>query len=241
MCVIFLAYKVHSEFPFILLANRDEFYDRPTEKARFWKDFPDIFAGRDLIGGGTWLGITKAGRFSAVTNFREPNAPIGMISRGNLVADFLKSNETAEFYLKNIEKRSNEFSGFNLLVGEINSEKNELYYFSNRGGEIKKLVPGIYGLSNHLLDTPWQKIERGKKIFSSLLTKPVFSDELFFKLLSDDVPAEDADLPDTGIGFELEKMLSSTFIKTPVYGTRCSTVLKFDRNLKINFDERIFV
>ncbi len=241
MCVIFFAYKVHPEFPFILLANRDEFYDRPTEKARYWKDFPEIFAGRDLVGGGTWLGVTKSGRFSAVTNYRDPNAKIGTISRGNLVADFLKTDQPAEEYLKKIQKKAGEFSGFNLLVGEINSAKNELYYFSNRGDEIKKLEKNFYGLSNHLLDTPWRKIEKGKEIFASLLEHNKISDDLFFELLSDDVLADDADLPQTGIGFDREKMLSSIFIKTPVYGTRCSTVLKFDRDLKINFNEKVYV
>lgn len=241
MCVIFFAYKVHPEFPLILLANRDEFYDRPTKKARYWEDFPEILAGRDLVGGGTWLGITKTGRFSAVTNYRDPNALTGTVSRGNLVADFLKTDEPSENYLKNIRKKADEFSGFNLLVGEINSAKNELFYFSNRGGEIKKLEAGLYGLSNHLLDTPWRKIEIGKRIFASILEQNDFSDELFFELLSDDRLADDADLPDTGIGFEREKLLSSIFIKTPIYGTRCSTVLKFDRDMTINFDERIFI
>jgi uncharacterized protein with NRDE domain len=241
MCVIFFAYEVHPRYPLILLANRDEFYDRPTEKARYWKDFPDIYAGRDLVGGGTWLGVSRKGRFSAVTNFRDPNARTGTISRGNLVADFLKTDEPAENYLKNIQSRSSDFSGFNLLAGEINSAKNELFYFSNCGGEIKKLSAGIYGLSNHLLDTPWRKIEMGKEIFAAILKQKSFSDELFFELLSDDILADDADLPDTGIGFEREKLLSSIFIKTPIYGTRCSTVLKFERDFKFDFDERVFI
>lgn len=241
MCVIFIAYKVHSDYPLILLANRDEFYNRPTEKAQYWKDFPDILAGRDLVGGGTWLGVNRNGRFSAVTNYRDPSAPVGTISRGNLVADFLKTNEPAENYLKNIQRKSADFSGFNLLSGEINSEKNELFYFSNRGAEIKKLEAGIYGLSNHLLDTPWRKIEKGKEIFASVLKKNKFTNDFFFELLSDDILADDADLPETGIGFDREKLLSSIFIKTPIYGTRCSTVLKFDSDFKFNFEERIYV
>ena len=241
MCVIFFAYQVHPDFPLILLANRDEFYNRPTEKARYWDEFPDILAGRDLIGGGTWLGVNKNGRFAAVTNYRDPGAETGTISRGDLVADFLKSDIPAENYLKNIQKKSYEFSGFNLLVGEINPETNELYYFSNRGGEIKNLKAGIYGLSNHLLDTNWQKVKKGRDAFSLLIGENNLSNTLFFNLLSDDSFADDKDLPDTGIGYEREKLLSAIFIKTPVYGTRCSTILKFDRDYNMDFDEKVFV
>ncbi len=241
MCVIFFAYQRHPEFPLILLANRDEFYDRPTVKAQSWKDFPDIFAGRDLVGGGTWLGVNKKGRFAAVTNYRDPFAATGTISRGNLVADFLKMDEPAEVYLKNIQSKSTDFSGFNLLVGEINSEKNEMFHYSNRGEDIKKLTTGIYGLSNHLLDTPWRKIEKGKGIFKSLIEQNEFSNEIFFEFLSDESLADDEDLPDTGIGYEREKLLSAIFIKTPIYGTRCSTILTFDREFNMKFDERIYV
>ena len=241
MCVIFFSYQVHPDFPLILLANRDEFYNRPTKKARYWNDFPNILAGRDLVGGGTWLGVTKNGRFAAVTNYRDPKAETGTISRGNLVADFLKSDKPAEDYLKNIQKKSYEFSGFNLLVGEINPATNELYYFSNRGGEIINLEAGIYGLSNHLLDTPWRKVKKGKDDLGLLIEKNNFSNEMFFNLLSDESLAEDKDLPDTGIGYEREKLLSAVFIKTPIYGTRCSTILKFDRDFKMDFEEKVFI
>ena len=241
MCVIFFAYQVHPDFPLILLANRDEFYNRPTEKAKNWADFPDILAGRDLVGGGTWLGVTQNGRFAAVTNFRDPNAETGTISRGNLVADFLKSDKPAEDYLKNIQKKSYEFSGFNLLVGEINPETNELYYFSNRGEKVINLEAGIYGLSNHLLDTPWRKVKKGKDAFEFLIEENNFSNEVFFNLLSDETLADDKDLPDTGIGYEREKLLSAIFIKTPIYGTRCSTILTIDRDYNMDFDEKVFV
>lgn len=241
MCVIFFAYQVHAEFPLILLANRDEFYDRPTEKANYWQDFPDILAGRDLVGGGTWLGVTKKGRFAAVTNYRDPSAPDGNISRGKLVSDFLKSETPAKNYLENIKKNAAGFSGFNLLAGEINSNKSKLFYYSNRGETVKKLETGIYGLSNSLLDTNWRKVEKGKNEFASLIERNEISNESFFDLLSDETLAEDDDLPDTGIGFEREKLLSAIFIKTPVYGTRCSTILKFDKDFKMDFEERVFV
>jgi uncharacterized protein with NRDE domain len=240
MCTILFAYNQNPEFPLILLANRDEFYDRPTEAARVWEDFPDILAGRDLIGGGTWLGVTKQGRFAAVTNYRDPLAPPGRLSRGNLVADFLKSSEPAPDFLQNVKSAAHEYSGFNLLVGELNARKNEMFYFSNRGAEIKKLEAGLYGLSNHLLDTPWRKVEKGKTALAKLTGRD-FRKESFFELLSDASLADDADLPDTGIGYEKEKLLSAIFIKTPVYGTRCSTVLTFDKDFRHDFEERVFV
>ncbi|HMS40862.1 MAG TPA: NRDE family protein [Pyrinomonadaceae bacterium] len=240
MCVIFFAYKIHPKFPLVLLANRDEFYDRPTEKAQNWADFPNIFAGKDLVGGGTWLGLNNSGRFAAVTNYRQPNAPKGIHSRGNLTADFLKTDESAEDYLKKIEAQKDRFSGFNLIVGEINERKNELFYFSNRGEDIKKLDSGIFGLSNHLLDTPWQKVEKGKHFLSENLNEE-FSKDVYFQLLNDKTLADDKDLPDTGIGYEREKLLSAIFIETPIYGTRCSSVLTFDNEFNVEFEERVFV
>ena len=240
MCVILFAYKVHPEFPLVLLANRDEYYDRPTETAHYWNDMPDILAGRDLVGGGTWLGVTKTGRWAAVTNYRDPSAPTGTLSRGRLVADFLQSSDAAETYLTTISKASNKYSGFNLLVGEFCADRTELLYFSNRGGDIEKLESGIYGLSNHLLDTPWPKVEKGKAFLSKLIEQG-FSKEACFELLADKALADDANLPDTGIGHEREKQISSIFIQTPNYGTRCSTVLTFDNALKADFEERVFV
>ncbi|HEX8288854.1 MAG TPA: NRDE family protein [Pyrinomonadaceae bacterium] len=241
MCVIFFAYKYHPEYPLILLANRDEYFSRATERAKNWDDFPLIMAGRDLVGGGTWLGVTEQGRFAAVTNYREPFAVKSARTRGALVADFLKSDESAETYLKNIWKIKNEFSGFNLLLGEINNQKSEIFYFSNRSNEITRLEKGLYGLSNHLLDTPWQKVIKGKAVLAEILKDEKFFKESFFELLSDESLADDEKLPDTGIGYEKEKLLSAIFIKTPIYGTRCSTVLTFDKDNRIHFEERVFV
>lgn len=236
MCVIFFAYRQHAEYPLVLLANRDEFYARPTEAANYWNDFPEIFAGRDLVHGGTWLGVTKPGRFAAVTNFRDPFAPTGTISRGNLVGDFLKSTDSVEEYLGKIRASAADFSGFNLLVGEINAKNQTLGYYSNRAEEIKILAPGIYGLSNHLLDTPWRKVEKGKAELLKLIQNT--EKEKFFEILSDRSLAEDAELPDTGIGYEREKLLSAIFIETPVYGTRSSSVVLVDKNYEISLEER---
>ncbi len=240
MCVVFFVYQKDPEFPLILIANRDEFYDRPTAAAENWTDFPGIFAGRDLVGGGTWLGVNETGKFAAVTNYRDPAAPKGERSRGNLVANFLKTRGSALRYLDEVANIANEYSGFNLLVGEINSTKNEIYYYSNRTAEIRKLSPGIYGLSNHLLDTPWPKVLKGKSFLKEQLG-PRFSPEACFQFLRDDSLASDSELPETGIGYEREKALSSIFIRTPGYGTRCSTVVSVDKDFKFELVEETVV
>lgn len=239
MCVIYLAYETHPDHPLILLANRDEFYDRPTAAAAYWKDHPEIYAGRDLVAGGTWLGITRGGRIAAVTNYRDPSAPKGSRSRGDLVAEFLKSVESPAKYLSGVQQRALQYSAFNLIAGDFGAGGG-LFYFSNRGIGIRRLEPGIYGLSNHLLDTPWPKVVRGKDRFQKLLTAPV-DVETMFDLLGDESLADDADLPDTGIGYEKEKALSAIFIKTPIYGTRCSNVFTFDRLLAGRLEERVVV
>lgn len=240
MCVIFFAYRQHSEYSLVLLANRDEFYERPTAPADFWQDTPDIFAGRDLVHGGTWLGITKSGRFAAVTNFRDPFAPKGKFSRGDLVSDFLKTDESVEDYLKKIRTNAAAFSGFNLLVGEFNSQIQTLGYYSNSEDKVKILAPGIYGLSNHLLDTPWRKVKKGKAELTHFLQNGELGKDRFFELLGDKTLADDADLPDTGIGFEREKLLSAIFIETPIYGTRSSSVVLVNKDNEISLDERNF-
>jgi uncharacterized protein with NRDE domain len=241
MCIIYLALGQHPGYPLILAANRDEFYDRPAEPARYWDDHPGIYAGRDLVAGGTWLGVNNSGQFAAVTNYRDPSAPIGELSRGNLVADFLRSNTSSRKYLRSVESSAMRYSGFNLIVGEINARRQVAFYLSNRSEAIVQLEPGIYGLSNHLLDTPWPKVARGKEVFRSLIENRRPDDAGFFELLADKTLADDDDLPDTGIGYEREKLLSAIFIKTPVYGTRCSTVLKIDRSNSFTFEERVFV
>jgi len=241
MCVIYLAFDQHPEHPLIVLANRDEYFNRPSQSAAYWDDLPYIYGGRDLVGGGTWLGVTKSGRFAAVTNYRDPSAAIGSRSRGGLVADFLKSEFSAKHYLEQVKIASNEYSGFNLLAGEISRDRREIFYFSNRGPDVQKLSPGIYGLSNHLLDTPWPKVAKGKAQFTNLLSSSKLPLEGFFEILSDESRAADKDLPSTGLPYEAEKAISAVFIKTPGYGTRCSTVLTFDNNFDWNFEERVFV
>lgn len=241
MCVIYVAFGRHPKYRLLLLANRDEFYDRPTSPAARWRDFPSITAGRDLVAGGTWLGVTDSGRFAAVTNYRDPNSAKGSVSRGSLVAEFLKSGQPAAEYLADVASNAQSYSGFNLLAGEVGSARSELYYYSNRSSGVKCLDPGIYGLSNHLLNTPWPKVETGVAKFTGLVENAETSNIAFFDLLSDKTHAADDFLPDTGVGLEREKLLSPIFIRTEVYGTRCSTVLTIDNDLKIDFDERVFV
>lgn len=240
MCIIYFAFNHIPDQPLILIANRDEYFARPTAAAAFWNDFPDIFAGRDLLGGGTWLGVTKSGRFAALTNFRESNAPSGTHSRGELVTNFLTSEQQAIDYLREVESIRDDFSGFNLIVGEIGS-RSEMFYYSNRADGIRNLPPGIYGLSNHLLDTPWPKVVKGKERFTALLRSGNASFKSYFDILSDRSLAPDEDLPSTGIPFEAEKALSAVFIKTTGYGTRCSTVLRFNGDADWEFKERVFV
>ncbi len=176
MCLILFAWDVHPQYKLVLLGNRDEFYRRPTAKADFWNNAPEVFAGRDLQAGGTWMGINKNGKFSAVTNYRDLKNFItssNFLSRGALVADYLKEDLKAEEYLIKLNKEAELYDGFNLLTGDFQN----LYFFSNMEKRIKKIEPGIYGLSNHLLDTPWPKVVKGKNILREVMHQPDFDDQ----------------------------------------------------------------
>ncbi|HYO91289.1 MAG TPA: NRDE family protein, partial [Pyrinomonadaceae bacterium] len=166
MCVILLAHEAHAEYRLILAANRDEFYERRTARAAFWSNAVDTLAGRDLERGGTWLGVTRGGRIAAITNYREPGVRlIDAPSRGLLVSRFLAGEEDAEEYLSKLAGRASLYNGFNLIAGA----GGKLHYFSNRGGGPEEIRSGVHGLSNHLLDTPWPKVERGRKALASLV------------------------------------------------------------------------
>jgi len=237
MCLILFAYNVHPSYRLILAANRDEFFDRPSEAADFWPDQPQVLGGRDLKEMGTWLGVTKEGRFAAITNYRDPlslksNAP----SRGKLVSDYLTGNLSAEDYLHRIMTDALQFNGFNLLLGDSEN----LWVYSNRGA-LQKLKPGIYGLSNHLLDTPWPKVQRGKNLLKNALDKKGADlDEALLNLLADRHVPPDNELPDTGVSSEWERILSPMFIASPVYGTRSSTILLMAKNRRVRFVEQVF-
>lgn len=220
MCLILFAWHCHPRYALVLAANRDEFYARPSEPLAFWPDAPDVLAGRDRIAGGSWLGLTRNGRFAAVTNVRDPNrqrpeAP----SRGLLVSDFLCGDQPAAAYLAELADRAGAYNGFNLLVGDASG----LYYFSNYGDARRRLTAGLYGLSNAALDQPWPKVRRGRQRLAAMLATP--TPAMLLELLGDRGRPDDDELPDTGIGLERERVLAPIFITSERYGTRSSSAL----------------
>ena len=237
MCFIVFAYQVHPAYRLIAIANRDEFYERPTSPVAFWEDAPQVLAGRDLKEGGTWMGITRGGKFAAITNFRDPGAfKTGALSRGLLVSDFLTGSESAASYVDKISRQAQKYNGFNLLCGD----HQDLFVYSNRG-EMAKLEAGLYGLSNHLLDSLWPKVIKGKKaLAAALMKKGPDLEAALFKILSDRKIAPDNKLPSTGVGLEWERLLSSIFIASPTYGTRSSTVLLIGKNRRVKLVEKVF-
>ncbi len=222
MCLILLAWQAHADYPLVVAANRDEFFARPSAAAAFWPEAPLVCAGRDLAAGGTWLGISRTQRFAALTNFREGRQAAGeMRSRGELVAGFLTAMSEPLDYLAGVAARADDYGGFNLFVGDSHS----LAYYANRGGKPpRQLAAGVYGLSNHLLDTPWPKLAAARRAFAeSLTTLPAA--EPFFALLADQEIVADRHLPQTGVPLDWERILSAVFVRSPSYGTRASTLL----------------
>lgn len=239
MCLILLAHRAHAEYPLVLAANRDEFYARSAAPADFWPDAPDVLAGRDLRGGGTWLGVTRGGRWAAVTNYRDPSdvspsAP----SRGALVADFLTGEAAPEEYTATIRESMDAYNGFNLVFGDASSA----WWISNRAPEqAGALAPGIHGVSNALLNTPWPKVVRGRREMESLLAadaRPV--PERLLDALLDRTMAAEHELPDTGVDPALERALSASFIETPEYGTRSSTAVLIHHSGRVELVERTY-
>lgn len=236
MCLILMAWQTHPDYSLVVAANRDEYFARPSAPAAFWEQTPNLLAGRDLEAGGTWLGITRQQRFAALTNFREGGKPrVDAPSRGKLVADFLAGSDDPENYFSELAERGHEYNGFNLFFGDAQ----RLGYFTNRGSDSRWLSPGIYGLSNHLLDSPWPKLSSAKKSFAEALAQLPQS-EPFFSLLADrDVVADDS-LPQTGVSLEWERILSSIFVVSPNYGTRASTLLTLNHSGETTLIERSF-
>ena len=238
MCLILFAYQIHPEYPLILAANRDEFYARPARPLSFWKDSPWVLAGRDLQGRGTWLGMTRGGRIAVLTNYRDPASRLdGAPSRGLLVADFLKGADRAGSFVESVARQGQRYNGFNLIAGHAG----RLFYYGNRHGSIRELSPGLYGLSNHLLDTPWPKLEQGKARLKDLLQNAEkLHAENFFEILADRSRFPHRRLPDTGVGKKWERVLSAAFIATRTYGTRNSSVIFVRKNGEVTFSERNF-
>ncbi|HYS75155.1 MAG TPA: NRDE family protein [Burkholderiales bacterium] len=237
MCLIAFAWRSHPRYHLVVAANRDEYFGRPAAPAGFWDDHPNVLAGRDLEAGGTWLGITLDGRFAALTNYRNPaDKKTGAPSRGALVADFLTGRTGSEEYVRLVEKRAADYNGFSLLVGDVGS----MFFFSNRSDRATRVAPGVHGLSNHLLDTPWPKVEKAKTGFAALLDAP-FDSEAAFGLLNDTERASGGELPSTGVSLELEERLSAIrILAVGRYGTRCSTALCFSQDGRIEFHERSY-
>lgn len=236
MCLLVFAWKTHAEFPLVFAGNRDELHARPATAAGFWNDAAQIVGGRDLQGGGTWLGITVQGRFAVVTNYRDGMNPVsGRRSRGELTSEFLHSDIAPHDYALQVQARGRDYAGFSLLIGN----RDALWYVSNRGADAQAVPPGIHGLSNHLLDTAWPKVTRSTGQLSLLLDSGHLSSTAMFRLLADRTPAAAAELPDTGIGPERERLVSSPFVVDPRYGTRCSTLILLGEQ-RIRFTERRF-
>lgn len=232
MCLLFVAWQQHAKWSLILASNRDEFYHRPSQPAHFWAEQCNLLGGRDQERGGTWLAVSRQGRFAAVTNYREPGQAPGQLSRGHLVSQYVSQDEKPADYIN--RQHPSQYSGYNLLFGDAN----QLCYHSNRlpGAEPKQLVPGYYGLSNHLLDTPWPKVRSGKQAFQHIVEQPNFSVDQLFACMADNRRADLDQLPDTGIGLQAEHALSSRFIdyqhSAPLadYGTRTTTVVLMTTN-----------
>lgn len=237
MCLIFIAYRQRPDYPLIIAANRDEDYERPSAAAHYWYDAPKVLAGRDLKAFGTWLGITREGRFAAVTNFRDPRrirdrSP----SRGRLVSDYLRGDASPRVYCQEISASAADYNGFNLLLGD----RRELWYYPSEGDRARAIEPGLYGLSNCLLDTPWPKLTRGKEAFCRLLADNHVSETGLLHLLADCTCPPDDRLPDTGVGLTWERILAPIFIRSERYGTRSSTAILVNVEGRVQFTERSF-
>jgi len=243
MCLILFSLRQHTTYKLILAANRDEFYNRKTETASYWPDHPEILGGKDLEARrqngtcGTWMAMTTVGKIAMVTNYRDfKNLKQQAPSRGHLVSDFLIGHQDPEQYLRQVEKNKNDYNGFNLIAGDVDN----LFYLSNYRDGMEKILPGFYGLSNHLLETPWPKVELAKSRMEPLMKNTTIEPEQLFEIMRDETRFQTNQLPDTGIGMEREKALSSMFIKTDGYGTRCSTVVLIKHSGETIFSERTY-
>lgn len=234
MCLILFAWRPDHALPLVVAANRDEFHARPSLPLGHWEEAPGVYAGRDLEAGGTWMGIGPEGRFAALTNIRDPAQKLGPRSRGELVAGFLRGECPPEEYLAEVARRVEDYSGFNLLAGD----GRYLYYLHSRHATPRVLEPGVYGLSNAALDTPWPKLLRARQGLAERLDDP--QPHRLLEVLTDPTPAPDTQLPDTGVGLATERLLSSIFIRGGHYGTRASSILLVHADGRREFSERSF-
>lgn len=238
MCLILLAWQQDASLPLVVAANRDEFHRRPTQSLHWWADHPDVLAGRDLEAGGTWLGVTRSGRFAALTNFRDADRRRGRRSRGELVSDFLTGSRAPLAYTTEID--GDAYAGFNLLVGTLVGEHREIAYVNNRGREPGLLAPGVYGLANAELDAPWHKTRYGKAALTERIAAGRVSPGALGRLLENRERARAADVETGGLDFDLAHALTAPFIVTPDYGTRSSTVVTLDDGDQLTVAERSY-
>lgn len=241
MCIAYLSLGAHPHWPVFIAANRDEFHERAALTARPWPEAPEVIAGRDLTAGGTWLGLSRSQqRWALLTNFRDPGAQRdGLESRGHLVSHFLQNDASPEEYTKYIHSRANHYNGFNLIVGQ----GAHAWYVGNHAASTGPvaLAAGRYALSNHALDTPWPKVERLRSRLDALTPAGRELElEPIYETLRDGVQPEDHALPNTGLSLEMERLLSSIFIVSPAYGTRCSTIIALDADGKGIFSETTY-
>jgi len=235
MCLILFAWQQHPDYPLIVIANRDEYYARASRDAHWW-DATDIFAGRDLEAGGTWLGVNRRGHFAAVTNVREPGGMTpGKRTRGDLPRDYLAGGESAPAYLQRLATRDQDYAGFNLLLGEGDS----LWFYSNREREQRRIEAGVYGVSNGRFDEPWPKLKSGRAELAAQVKGDIDHRRLL-EILTDHRVAADHELPSTGVAPDIERLLSSRFIRSPGYGTRACSVVTIARSGVIAFSEQNF-
>lgn len=235
MCIALIAHQLHADYALIIAANRDEFHARPTTAAHWWPE--DVLAGQDLVAGGTWFGVQRSGRVALLTNYRDgASRDPAARSRGELVVTALVSQRAPQRMMSDLLSTSENYQGFSLIAGT----PGQLFWTSNRNWMVKRVPAGVSGLSNHFLDSPWPKVERAKVRLREALGQPVVDPEVLFELLHDKTRAPDHELPDTGIGLERERLLSSPFIVGGNYGTRSSTVLLMNRQGGVIFIERTF-
>ena len=240
MCIVALAWQVLEQTPICLLSNRDEFYARPTIQLHLWENTP-IIAGQDLQSGGTWMGVTASGRWAVVTNFRDgQDKKTYDTSRGALVEDFLLSDLTPIRFAQQLEQKQQQYAGFNLFMGD----QTQAVYMSNRGEAPQVLAKGVYVVSNGLMSEHWEKTAHLRKRFTQeflpMLQDNANQDDIenaAWDILEDERKVISELLPATGISAEMEQLLSSTFIQSPVYGTRCSNFLNM-RNQQWNWLEK---
>ena len=240
MCLVLIGYHVHPVYPLVIAANRDEFFQRPTRKAGFWEDHPNVLAGRDLEKGGTWLGIDRRGRVAAVTNYREPSRQLidsGDLSRGFLVRDYLTGVNPVREYLGEVARNLRRYDGFNLFAGD----QQTLFFISTYMVEPASLAPGIHGISNGALDYPWPKVLLGKSRFDGILQNTDdINEEDLFTLLADRTVPDTGPTPEAGLDIDTARLLAPIFVHGENYGTRSSTVLLCNREGKVRFTEKSF-